>query len=160
MEAIRFTVIGTPQPGGSKKGFVHPHTKRVVVVDANANARPWKWAIASAALEVKPIGEPLLDGPLRVEAYFYRQRPKSHYRANGEVKANAPAYPTTKPDSGKLARPLFDALTGVLWRDDSQVVDDCTYKRYGEPARAEVAIWPLDEPEREPAETRQLALVA
>jgi crossover junction endodeoxyribonuclease RusA len=37
---------------------------------------------------------------------------------------------TVRPDIDKLERAVFDALTGVLWHDDSQVVESHKYKRY------------------------------
>ncbi len=37
--------------------------------------------------------------------------------------------PTAKPDSDKLARSACDAMTGILWNDDSQVVSVCAEKR-------------------------------
>ena len=37
---------------------------------------------------------------------------------------------TTKPDVDKLARAALDALTGVLWADDSQVVSLHAQKEY------------------------------
>ena len=44
----------------------------------------------------------------------------------------------------KLARAVEDAMSGVVYRDDAQVVTEVLRKRYGEPARAEVAIRPCD----------------
>ena len=40
------------------------------------------------------------------------------------------ALPTTKPDRDKLERAVCDALTGVLWVDDCQVVDGPVRKLY------------------------------
>ncbi|MCR4339570.1 MAG: RusA family crossover junction endodeoxyribonuclease [Gemmatimonadaceae bacterium] len=53
------------------------------------------------------------------------QRPAGHYgtgRNAGTVRPCAPEWPTTKPDADKLTRALLDALTGVAYVDDSQVV--------------------------------------
>lgn len=50
---------------------------------------------------------------------------------------------TKKPDLDKLARAVKDALKGIVWKDDSQVVEIFTRKRYAEasaPARALIAI--------------------
>jgi Holliday junction resolvase RusA-like endonuclease len=39
MDAIKFTVLGRPQPAGSKRAFIHPSTRRPVVVDAAKESR-------------------------------------------------------------------------------------------------------------------------
>ena len=39
-----------------------------------------------------------------------------------ELTPSAPKYKTSKPDVGKTARAVEDALTGIAWVDDSQVV--------------------------------------
>jgi Holliday junction resolvase RusA-like endonuclease len=165
MEPIHLTVIGEPQPGGSKRAFIHLHTKRVVVTDANPRARDWKWVVAGVALDAREPGAPLLDGPLRSEIYVYRPRPRSHFKKDGTLRSTAPAYPTTRPDTGKISRPIHDALTSVLYTDDARIVDDCVYKRYGEPARAEITIRPMtadddDDTDEGRGESMQLALVA
>ena len=41
----------------------------------------------------------------------------------------------------KLTRAVEDALTGLVWRDDAQVVDEVLSKRYGAPERVEVRVW-------------------
>jgi len=38
----------------------------------------------------------------------------------------------------KLARAVEDALTGVIWADDAQIVDEVIRKRYGRPC---LQIW-------------------
>lgn len=80
-------------------------------------------------------------GPLALAVVFYRPRPQGHFgsgRNSGRLRDSEPGYPTTKPDTTKLLRGVEDALTGILWRDDSLVCVQQAEKRYGEPARIEV----------------------
>lgn len=138
---IKFTVVGKPQPAGSKRAFVNPKTGRAIVTDDNKRSKPWQAEVRVAAAEVMP-GE-LLTGPLKVRMIFYRSRPKAHYgtgRNELRVKDSAPQHPVTKPDVLKLARGVEDALTGVIWRDDAQIVDEVISKRFGEPERCEVEV--------------------
>jgi Holliday junction resolvase RusA-like endonuclease len=137
---IKFVAMGLPQTAGSKRAF--PFRKRdgrlaVSVTDDNPKSRDWKKAVASAAREA--YAGPLLDGPLAVSFVFYRPRCKGHLGKNG-VKASAPAFPTTRPDVLKLARAVEDSLTGVIWRDDAQIVAERLYKEFGEPARVEITV--------------------
>lgn len=39
---------------------------------------------------------------------------------------------TVKPDLDKLCRTVLDALTGVAYKDDSQVIGIIANERYGE----------------------------
>ena len=85
---------------------------------------------------VKVVGElPVLTGPLVVEMMFYLSRPKSHYgtgRNHRKVKPSAPRYHTKKPDLTKIIRSTEDALTGIVWRDDSQIVARDSGKLYAD----------------------------
>jgi Holliday junction resolvase RusA-like endonuclease len=143
--AVTFTVPGLPQPAGSKRAFAHRTTGRIVVTDANKNARSWKTDVAGVAAAAMR-GAPLLEGPLELAVIFHVPRPKGHYgtgRNAGAVRAAAPTHPTVKPDVTKLLRAVEDAMTGIVWRDDAQVVVQRAEKRYGEPARAVIAVAPI-----------------
>jgi Holliday junction resolvase RusA-like endonuclease len=135
---ITFFVPGVPQPGGSKKGFFNKKTARVQVSEANSKCAPWRAVVSQAAMEAVN-GAGLLDGPLRMKLEFVVVRPKGHYGSKG-LRPAAPAFPTVRPDASKLARAAEDALTGIIWRDDSQVVTQLVTKRYGEQAGVTVTI--------------------
>jgi Holliday junction resolvase RusA-like endonuclease len=145
---VSIVVWGEAKPAGSKRavplGGKNP-TGRWGVVDDNKQSGPWKRSVAQAAGE-QYLG-PLLLGPLTVEIVFVQTRPKVHFgtgRNEGIVKDSAPAYPAKKPDVLKLARAVEDALTGVVWRDDDQIVDERLAKRYGDRARVEIRVWPSE----------------
>lgn len=124
---IQFFVPGIPKPGGSKRAFFRPGMKYPVIVEACKKTPEWRQAVVAAARAV--FTGPLLTGPLNVEFCFQQMRPKGHFGAKG-VKASAPVYPTTRPDVLKLARSTEDALTGVVWKDDSQNVTIALHKSY------------------------------
>lgn len=132
---LTFTVHGTPQPAGSKRAFFRGG--RAVVVDANKKTRPWKDQVAQIAGEAM-TGRPLMRGPLWVILRFYVRRPKGHFGKKGLL-SSAPAHPTTRPDVLKLARGVEDALSGVCYVDDSQIVAEELWKEYG-PERVEIEI--------------------
>jgi Holliday junction resolvase RusA-like endonuclease len=137
-ERLELFVPGKPEPAGSKRAFVKGG--RAIVVDDNARAKPWQAAVRSAAAELM-AGREILSGPLMLSVWFTLARPKVHYRANGiEVKPSAPAYPTVRPDTTKLLRGLEDALTGVLWRDDAQVVYQTAWRLYSDDGAAHTLV--------------------
>ena len=137
---IKFTVLGKAETAGSKRAFFKQGMKRPIVIDDNAKSKPWKAEVAAAAREV--YDGPLLNGALAVTFTFFRPRPKGHFKKNGELATAGldAEFPTTKPDALKLARGVEDALTGVIYRDDAQIVTESLMKRWGEPARVEVEI--------------------
>lgn len=69
-----------------------------------------------------------LTGPLRLEATFTRVVPKSWTRRD---RAENPL-PTSKPDVDNLLKLAKDALTGLVWVDDAQIVTVITRKVFGE----------------------------
>lgn len=79
--------------------------------------RAWRTEIAKATQEaldlVAPNWEPT-KGAVGLNMVFIHKRPKSRAKD---------VYKVTAPDADKLLRAVFDALTGVLYHDDSQVAD-------------------------------------
>lgn len=143
---ISFTVYGTPAPAGSKRGFYNAKAKRVIVTDDSKRSRPWKALVSDAAIEAMGEDSPLED-PLLLSLTFVVTRPKGHYRTGknaGQLRDAAPEYPTVKPDLLKLARAVEDALTGIVYRDDSQIVIESLYKWYGDRPRVNVSVTPLN----------------
>ena len=56
--------------------------------------------------------------PIRVDVQFVMKRPKAKCWKTKPM----PRYPHTKrPDRDNLDKALLDALTGIIWADDSQV---------------------------------------
>jgi Holliday junction resolvase RusA-like endonuclease len=150
---FRFSVTGIAAPKGSTKAFVvtgkdaqgNPKKPRAVTVNDNPRTKGWQTNIANcAALELTRAhnrGFFLAAGNgVTVQMWFYLPRPKDLTRG---AKAGAKIPHTKKPDLDKLARATKDALTGVLWGDDAQVVNLLAYKRYadvGEAPRVDIAI--------------------
>lgn len=129
---IKFFVPGVPAPGGSKRGFYVKKIKRVVIAPDCQRTRSWMDSVKCFALDAYSK-KPLLNGPIRLEIEFRFLRPQGHYGTgkNEEViKKSAPQYPIVKPDSVKVTRSTEDAMKGIVWRDDSQVVEHCIRKVY------------------------------
>lgn len=138
---ITFFVAGIAKPAGSKRGFYIPKIKRVVITDACKGSKDWKTDVKHTAQE--HYEGPLLDCPLHLTLVFTVSRPKGHFRSGKNsalLRDGAPNWPTTKPDVLKLARAVEDALTGVIWDDDSQIVTEHLIKRYGARPGVEITI--------------------
>ena len=142
-EPISFFVAGTPKPAGSKRAFAlkkaGQFTGRVVVTDDCKGSKDWKTDVRNAA----PKRTALIDAPIRLTLTFLLVRPKGHYRTGKNaalLREGAPTVPTTKPDVLKLARGVEDALTGIIWRDDSLIVTETLRKRFSTRPGVEVEI--------------------
>jgi Holliday junction resolvase RusA-like endonuclease len=84
-------------------------------------SRNWKAYVKAIAAQHSPK---MMEGPLLVDLHFRFPRPKS-------VSAKKRPFHTVKPDCTNLAKGIEDALNGLLWADDSQVVDLRIRKDYG-----------------------------
>ena len=140
-EDIKFYVPGIPAPGGSKKGYIHPKTKRIIIVEDCQRNKPWRDRVVTFAMDHRP--KELLTDAIYLQVDFLMPRPKSHFgtgKNSAILKKSAPKYHTKKPDATKLLRALEDALTGVIWRDDEQVVKQLVRKAYSDHPGALVTI--------------------
>ena len=130
---VCFFAPGIPAPAGSKRAFYIPKLNRSVITDACKRTKPWQSVVSACAREVYQ-GDPL-TGAISLVVVFTMPRPKGHYGTGknaSRLKDSAPAFVTVKPDIDKLSRAVLDALTGICWRDDAQVVEKTARKIYGE----------------------------
>ena len=129
---IDFEVSGVPQPQGSTRAFVTKSGK-AVTTSANKALKPWRQDFAMMAqIAMREAGAEVTNEAVHLKLMFYFQRPKSLKRSV--------VHKTTRPDCDKLARSVFDSLTGICYRDDSQVVSLEAYKRFGERAYTRVIV--------------------
>ena len=121
---ITFQVFGVPVPKGSMKAFMRPGMRFPVVTHDNLKSKPWADTMRLMAQQHAPVGGPW-DGAIELHASFYLPRPKSlPKKVLHHIK---------KPDLDKLLRNLKDALKGVIYIDDAQVIDVHPKKFYATP---------------------------
>lgn len=92
--------------------------------NAEANLR---W-LMSKSWKRKPI-----ELPIALTVVFNFLRPKS-------VPYTKRAYHTVKPDCSNLLKLVEDAGNGILWRDDSQIINLSIIKAYGERGKITLGI--------------------
>jgi Holliday junction resolvase RusA-like endonuclease len=130
--AVSFTVLGVAQPKGSAKAFAFRRKNGslgAAVTSDNRSLKGWETMVRSAAQQ--QCGGAFFDGAVRLAVVFFLPRPKS--------KPASVKHHLTRPDLSKLLRGIEDALTGVLWMDDSSVVEIVARKAYAA-ARPEARI--------------------
>lgn len=114
-----FFVHGTPEQQGSTRAFVRGG--RAYITSTNKNLNSWRDLIRVVAQE--QAGMVHTQG-INLRATFLMPRPKSAPKKFISM--------TKRPDIDKLARGLLDALTGVIYKDDSQVNVMVVEKLYAE----------------------------
>ena len=82
----------------------------------------------------------LIDTPIEVECRFYFKPPKSYTKTKMKQISSKQMLYTKKPDVDNLFKGVTDALNGVLYNDDSQIVKATMYKEYSDEDRIVVEI--------------------
>lgn len=135
--SIAFEVFGVAEPKGSARVFMPKGSRFPVVTSDNPNLKGWEHTIRGELQRVMAETDDrtlaaIFLAPVAVGLRFHLPRPKSKKKAK---------YPTTKPDVDKLARAAIDALSGVAFKDDNQVVAVQARKVYAEgAAKVEIVI--------------------
>lgn len=125
--AITFTVPGQPYGKGRPRvGSVHGRA-RMFTPEKTVN---YENLVAVCAQEAM-AGAALIEGAVYVTLSIQCQIPASWSKKKQELAAAGKVYPTTKPDIDNVEKIIYDAINGVVWKDDVQVVDVRKVKRYG-----------------------------
>ena len=117
--ACEFTIPGPPAVKGSTWSFIDRAGYLRTKTDCkhgDAWAQDVAWRAKSAGVSLIPKG----TGVIVFVVYEFAPPARRIREA-----------PCVRPDVDKLARALLDALTGVAYEDDGQVVTLTVRKRYG-----------------------------
>lgn len=131
-----FFVPGRPATKGSARAYTYRRSAAkgggigARVTNDNPRAAAWDRLVTIAA-RASYKGEPV-SGPVAVRLVFLYERPKSHGIRWGKSRTGRlpPATSRALGDIDKAARCCLDALTGVLFHDDAQVVSLTAEKQY------------------------------
>lgn len=115
-------IYGLAKAQGRPRAFALP-TGHIRMYDP-PDSKDWKRTVMAQALPARPAQ--LLVGPLVAEFTFFLPRPKS---APKRV-----VRPVTKPDLSNLLKGVEDALRGIVYADDSQLVDLRVSKTFADAA--------------------------
>ena len=133
---IEFTVWGEPVPQGRAR---FARRGNFVTTYDPEKSRNYKHDVKLAAIQVKP--ETPLEGPISLTVKVFRSIPKSFGKKKVAQALAGELRPITKPDLKNIITGIEDALKGIIWKDDSQVVDfGKSSKWYSENPRVEVVI--------------------
>lgn len=88
---------------------------------------------------IKEDNESYMDGqPLRMYIKAFYEIPKSARKKDIPLMLRGEIQPTKKPDADNIAKVVCDALNGVAYHDDAQIINLTIMKRYDHEPRVEV----------------------
>jgi Holliday junction resolvase RusA-like endonuclease len=85
-------------------------------------------------------GKQLISGPISMVISLFFQIPESWSNKKRLSALNGTVRPTVKPDLDNCVKSLCDAINGIVWHDDKQVVEVTVKKFYSDRPRANVSI--------------------
>ena len=137
---IRFTVPGEPVGKGRPRvvrngGFSRTYTPEKTASYENL-----------VKLEFQRQGGRMLkDGPLKLRISAWYSIPRSASKRKQQAMTGGLIRPTKKPDCDNVGKVVADALNGLAYRDDSQIVTLIVEKWFGEEPRVDVEIREVEE---------------
>lgn len=118
---VSFFAPGAPAPQGSKR-----HIGNGRMIESSKLLGPWRERVSWFAVQAMKRYGPPITGAVVMDLDFVMPRPKSTPKTK-----TTPAI--KRPDIDKLTRAILDALSGVAYVDDSQVVGLRASKRLALP---------------------------
>lgn len=124
--AIRFFVPGKPQGKGRPRAVTRGKFVKMYTPEKTVN---YESTVALAASQAM-AGRPPIEGPVSVSMFIALPIPASWSKRKQAQALDGQLLPITKPDVDNVVKAVFDAINGVVWGDDTQVVDAWVTKRY------------------------------
>ena len=140
MREYKAVVLGEPVAQGRPRfsrqgGFVKAYDP--------TRSREYKQFVRLVAREDAPSSP--VTGAVLLSLKIYRAIPKSMPKKKREAALSGQLRPTTKPDVSNILKGVEDALKGLWYADDSQIVGYGTLgKWYAERPRIEIAMQVLE----------------
>lgn len=138
MEKIKFIVPGAPYGKGRPRfrnvgQFQQPYTPEKTVTYENLIKLEYERQCHGMR-----YGK---EDALGMLITAYKPIPSSASKKKLRLMLDRLIFPGKKPDWDNIGKIICDALNGIVWKDDAQIVDGRVVKLYAEQPRVEVEIW-------------------
>lgn len=137
---VAFTVPGKPTGKGRPRAVARGKFVRMYTPEKTVN---YESIVALAASEAM-AGRAPIEGPVEVIMHMVLPIPKSWSKRKQQDALDGRLIPTTKPDKDNVIKAVFDAMNDIVWRDDVQVADLTSRKRYGAVPCVQVIVGTLE----------------
>ena len=134
---MKFIVVGKPQGKARARTFYNKRIGRMQSITPEQTKSyeeliRWNYKLAG--------GQYLGEKVLKIDVNAFYPIPKSFSKAKTNAALIGVLRPTTKPDCDNIIKVVLDALNGVAYYDDKQVVSVSCNKHYGETGRLVIEI--------------------
>jgi Holliday junction resolvase RusA-like endonuclease len=139
-KVFRFTVFGEPIAKGRPRfsvsgGFARTFTpKKTRIAEDNFRAQ---------AIQYRPPAP--IETALSVDIKVYRSIPMSWSIKKRMAAISGELRPISRPDIDNYVKLVLDALNGIFWRDDTQIVQLIAEKYYSPDPQTEIVITDFEE---------------
>lgn len=133
---IKFTVPGKPQ-AKARPRFSGGHAYTPGKTTAYEAAVAWAYKAAAVKASKQPYPG---DVPLKMVVTAHMPIPSSRPKYQREAMLGGEIRPTGRPDWDNIGKIISDALNGIAYKDDAQIVDSRVIKVYGDDPCVEVEI--------------------
>lgn len=127
MEIIRFEIPGEAQAQMRPRATTINGQVRMYDHKKSRNYKSYVQEVAAPHMPDKPI-----EGPIEMKVTVYKGLLKSFNKKKRQEALDGILLPTSRPDADNLAKSFMDALNGMAYKDDSQIVTLIAEKRYAE----------------------------
>ena len=135
---ITFTIYAEPVPKARARTFYNAKAGRVMSYTPKKTTG-FEQLISVEAAKHRPKSGLIMTG-VSIEIKIFKSIPKSMSKKKRVLAEAGNLRPTTRPDGDNYEKGIFDALKGVIWHDDGQIVDCHWQKFFSNTPRVEVEI--------------------
>lgn len=125
------------EPKGKARPRVNTTTHRAYTPE---DTKQYERTVQYSYLNAYPSGQRFHAGPCTVTITAFHSIPVSWPRWKRQKAISGETMPERKPDCDNIAKAVLDALNGIAYKDDSQVVKLIVDKRYAEKGHVTVRI--------------------
>ncbi len=136
---ISFTIPGEPQGKARARTFYNKFAGKITTMTPEKTVN-YEALIKLMFEQVRPEDFTPYMGEVKMSIRAFYGIPKSANKENKQLMLSNQIRPTKKPDADNCAKVVSDALNGIAYKDDTQVVELIVTKHYSEVPRVEVEL--------------------
>ena len=138
MQKLMFEILGSPIGQGRPKfSTINGHAK-AYDPEKSRNYKAYVRLLATQAMKENDFE--MITGSCAIKIWAYFDIPKSKSKKFKEAALASKERPTKKPDADNIVKAILDALNGLMYKDDSCIVELSCVKYYSDVPRVEVYV--------------------
>ena len=138
MQKLMFEIPGSPVGQGRPKfSTINGHAK-AYDPEKSRNYKAYVRLLATQAMKENDFE--MITGACAIKIWAYFDIPKSKSKKFKEAALASKERPTKKPDADNIVKAILDALNGLMYKDDSCIVELSCVKYYSDVPRVEVYV--------------------